>query len=138
MNKLLKEKADITIKTYDKYFSDLKKHHTLITYLCDSLSSFGYYNACNEIIENELFNIFMYLYNNNKELSEKTLTNKNNKTPLYQETLKTINELTKCIITIDHLYDDIIALCNTMTQKLYNINYEEFLVEYIKEEKEIN
>lgn len=134
MNELLKEKAETIIKNNKKYFIDLKDLDTITSYLCDSLSSFGYYNTCNEIIENELFDIFMYLYNKDKELLEMIITNQNTKTNLYKETLKIINELISCETNTEglYLYNDIIEICNTMTQKLYNISYEEFLVNYIK------
>lgn len=134
MNELLKEKAETIIKNNKKYFIDLKDLDTITSYLCDSLSLFGYYNTCNEIIENELFDIFMYLYNKDKELLEMIITNQNTKTNLYKETLKIINELISCETNTEglYLYNDIIEICNTMTQKLYNISYEEFLVNYIK------
>lgn len=133
MNKKLKQKGEIIKTRYKKYFTDLNQLDILIAYLCDGLSSFGYYNACNEMIEEELFNIFAYLYNHNNKLLEKTLETQYKEINLYEETLKTIHRLTSCITDIDYLYDDIIKVCNAMAQKLYNKDYEEFLIDYISE-----
>ncbi len=130
MNELLKQEAETIIKNNKEYFMKLTDQDTIMC-LCNNLSSFAYDNLYNKTIENQLFNTFVYLYNYNNELLKKTLTNKKTKTDLYQDTLKTIHELVNCIITINHLYDDIIEISNTITQKLYNTNYEEFLVNYV-------
>lgn len=133
MNEELKQKAKTIIEKDKKSFNDLDQLDVLIAYLNDGLSSFGYYNACNEIIEEELFNIFIYLYNHNNKLLEKTLETQYKEINLYEETLKTIHRLTSCITDIDYLYDDIIKVCNAMAQKLYNKDYTEFLIDYISE-----
>ena len=131
MNKLLKQKAEKVIKRDENYFKHLKHEGILSIYLSQELSSFGYYNEDNEIIENKLFLIFLYLYNNNSKNLEKVLTNKNKNKDLYKDTLKVISKVINDITLIDDLYKDIIEICNTMTQKLHNINYEEFLLNYI-------
>lgn len=131
MNNLLKQKTKEFIKTNKKYFSDLKQQDVLLIYLCNSLSSFGFYDESKNLIKEELFNIFTYLYNNNSEKLEEVLSNCDKKDNLYRDTLKVINELIYDYRPIDHFYKDIIIICNTMTHKLYNINYEEFLLKYI-------
>ena len=131
MNELLKEKAEKFLKRDKKYFSDLKDLDFVIIDLCDSLSSFGFYNENNELIEEELFNIFMYLFNYNNEKLEEVLISQNKEVNLYKDTLKVVNEITNCITRVDYLYEDIVAVCNGMTQKLYNMSYEEFLLGYI-------
>lgn len=131
MNRLLKQKAEKNIKEYRKYFTDLKDLDDTLICLCDGLSSFSYYNKNNELIENELFNVFMCLYNYNSEKLEEVLANQNKEVDLYKDTLKVVNELINCNTKVDYLYEDIITVCNDMTQKLYNINYEEFLLNYM-------
>lgn len=131
MNKTLKQKAEEVIKREENYFKCLKYEGILSIYLSQELSSFGYYNEDNEIIEGKLFLIFIYLYNNNYKNLEKALTNQDTKKDLYKNTLKVINKVINDITLIDDLYEDIIAICNTMTQKLYNIYYAEFLLNYI-------
>ena len=133
MNELLEQKTKELIKINKKYFNDLKQQDILLIYLCDSLSSFGYYDESKELIKEELFNIFTYLYNNNGEKLKKVLSNCDKKNNLYSDTLKVINRLIYDKRTIDYFYKDIITICNTMTQKLYNINYEKFLLNYIDE-----
>lgn len=131
MNKLLRQKVEEFIKNNKKHFNDLKQQDILLIYLCDGLSSFGYYDESKELIKEELFNIFTYLYNNNSEKLEEVLSNCDKKDNLYSDTLKVINKLIYDKRTIDYFYKDIIVICNTMTQKLYNIDYEKFLLNYI-------
>lgn len=133
MNKLLKQKTEKFIETNKKYFADLKDQNILLIYLCEALSSFGYYDESKELIKEELFNIFTYLYNNNSKKLEEVLSNCDTKNNLYSDTLKLINRLIYDETTIDCLYKNIIVVCNTMTQKLYRINYEDFLLKYISE-----
>lgn len=145
MNKLLKQQAEEIIKQNKKDFSDLKDLDIVIINLCDKLSYFGFYDEDNVIIKGDLFDIFMYLYNYNNEKLEEifkskklkgNLTNKNKEEDLYKHTLRVINGLTCCITKLDYLYEDIITVCNGMTQKLYNISYEEFLIDCINRKKE--
>lgn len=131
MNELLKQKTEEFIKINKKYFTELKDQDVLLIYLCNGLSSFGYYDESKELIKEELFNIFTYLYNNDSEKLEKVLSNCNKKDNLYSDTLKMINILIYDHRAIDYFYKDIIVICNTMTHKLYNINYEDFLLNYI-------
>lgn len=131
MNELLKQKTEEFIKINKKYFAELKDQDVLLIYLCDALSSFGFYDENKELIKEELFNIFTYLYNNNSEKLKEVLSNCNKKDNLYSDTLKVINRLIYDHRTIDHFYKDIIVICNTITQKLYNIDYEAFLLNYI-------
>lgn len=133
MNELLKQKVEEFIKKNKKYFNDLKQQDILLIYLCDALSSFGFYDESKELVKEELFNIFTYLYNNNSEKLEEVLSNHNKKDNLYSDTLKVINRLIYDRETIDYFYKDIIVICNTMTHKLYRTNYEEFLLKYISE-----
>lgn len=131
MNQLLKQKTEEFIKKNKKYFTDLKDQDILLIYLCNALSSFGYYDESKELIKEELFSIFTYLYNNNSEKLEEVLSNCDAKNNLYSDTLKLINRLIYDYRPIDHFYKDIIVICNTMARQLYNINYEEFLLNHI-------
>ncbi len=140
MNEILETKAKELTSKGKKYFNQFD----LFMYSCKALSSIGFINTnfydrdCNQNTNNELFNLFIYLYYHDNEKLNKALANKrNNNTKnvdVYKDTLKVINILLSDITQIDDImYDNIIIICNTVTKVLYKSTYEEFLVNYIKE-----
>lgn len=133
MNKALKNHAEDIIYSNTKYFMHLINNDQLAVYLCESLSTFAFFNQKdNTDIENELYDIFIYLfYNNQKELEQIISDNKYQPNEdVNRDTLFIINQLLNDTI-IEDTYKDIINLCNTMAHKLHNLNYEEFLLRYV-------
>lgn len=144
MNEILETKAKEIISKDKKYFHQFDDTRELIIFSCEALSSIGFLTTNfydknhNQDINNELFNLFMYLYYHNNEKLNKAFANKrNNNTKnvdVFIGTLQTIKVLLSDTTQIDsYMYDNIILICNTVTKELYKSTYEEFLLDYIKE-----
>lgn len=143
MNKNLETKAKELISKNTKYFHYFDDIKNLIIYSCEALSSIGFLTTnfydkdYNQDINNELFNLFMYLYYYDNEKLIKALANKRNNDikniDVYRDTLRVINTLLSDTTQIDTcMYNNIILICNAITKELYRLNYEEFLIDYIK------
>lgn len=134
MNELLKTETENIINSNQNYFSYIDDDNHLITHLCETLSSFSVLDKENSFeINNNLYDIFTYLFYNNKDVLEEKLECKDNNSEIIKDTLTTICFLLNNGIT-NIIYTDIIKICNTITHKLYKLDYEEFLTRYIETE----
>lgn len=134
MNDILKKHAKAIIHSDPTYFRYLETDNQLIIKLCENLSSFGFFdNLSDQDIGHELYDIFIYLFYNNKKKFEEAIQIRDNyEINVNKETLIIINKLINEDKS-ENLYKDIIKVCNTITYKIHDISYEEFLIKYIEE-----
>ena len=143
MNEILETKAKEIISKSEKYFHQFDDTRELVIYSCEALSSIGFvttnfYNRnYNQDMNNQLLNLFIYLYYYDNEKLKQAFKNKrNNNTEnvdVFKDALRVINTLLSDTTKIDHyMYDGIVMICNAVTKVLYRSTYEKLLTDYIK------
>lgn len=134
MNKLLIEDVNNFVENNKKFTEYLiKNEYELLTLaLIESIATLGcHIDDDADIIQNELYDIFVYLNLYNDDFMEDTINNRTQIDNLNKEFFTVIADLSDLGLEYP-VYEFIVNICNEITHKHFNQTYEEFLIEYLQ------